>query len=340
MRSMLWRATAAVAVFLGLQAPALAGETLETVQDRGTVLCGVTELGRALSTMNAEGDWVGFYPDICRAIAAATTGGADGVEYVMVSTADRFEALTAGAIDVLVEPTTWTLTRDTMGMDFTTTIFHDGQGFLTYVKDGLKSVADLSGRSVCVQGRSTSVDNLVELNNARGLNLDIQEFRTIEGAYSAFFGRRCAALSTDSLILASMRASLAPNPEDYVLLEERVSHEPLAAAVRDDDPRWEDVVRWTLNALIAAERLGITAEDAAAAETPADRPDVARLLNDGALAERLGLDADWARRAVAAAGNYAEIYERSIGAESGLALPRGRNALVEDGGLIWAPPLR
>lgn len=328
-----------VAGSLLASAPAQAGATLDAVRERGTVRCGVTELGQTLSTMSASGDWVGFYAEVCRAFAAAVTGRPQDAEFIMVSTSNRFDGLRDGVFDVLNEPSTITMTRDAAGLEFATTLFHDGQGFLTYGPDAVKTPADLAGKAVCVQGNSTSVNNLRDYAAARNLNLNIMEFGTIEGAYSAFFGHQCAALSTDSLILASMRASLAPNPKDYVLLDDRISHEPLGPVVRDDDAAWEDVIRWTINVLLAAEDLGITAANAEALRTGGTAAQQ-RLLDGAGQADAMGLMPGWPVRVITQVGNYGEIFDRTIGHKAGLDMPRGRNALIRDGGLMWAPPVR
>lgn len=319
---------------------AQAGPILDEVKARGSVRCGVNELGKALGTLSPEGQWVGFYPEFCRAVAAAVTGDKDSVDFVMVSTIDRFNAVRSGAVDMLSEASTLTLTRDAVGMDFPAIIFHDGQGFLTYAKDGMTSVNDLKGKRVCVQGMATSNDNLRELSVSSGLDLEVMTFTTIEGAYAAFFGRQCEAMSTDSLILGSMRLSLAPNPADYVLLDDRISHEPISPVVPDSDPEWVAVVRWVFNAMFNAEELGVTQAnvDAMRADGPAD---VRRLLGvEGDMGPALGLDGAWAYRVIKQVGNYADVYDRTIGRGSEFNLPRGRNALVKDGGLLWSPPLR
>ncbi len=319
---------------------AQAGATLDEVKARGSVRCGVNELGKALGTLSPEGQWVGFYPEFCRAVAAAVTGDKDSVDFVMVSTLDRFDAVRAGAVDLLSEASTVTLTRDAADMDFPAVIFHDGQGFLTYAKDGMTAIKDLKGKRVCVQGMTTSNDNLRDFATSSGLNVDVMTFTTIEGAYAAFFGRQCEAMSTDSLILGSMRLSLAPNPADYVLLDERISHEPIGPVVGDTDPEWTEVVRWVFNAMFNAEELGVTQAnvDAMRADGPVD---VRRLLGvEGDMGPALGLDGAWAYRVIKQVGNYADVYDRTIGPGSEFNLPRGRNALIKDGGLLWSPPLR
>lgn len=319
---------------------AQAGPTLDEVMARGSVRCGVNELGKALGTLSPEGKWIGFYPEFCRAVAAATVGDADAVDFIMVSTLDRFDALRDNAFDVLSEASTMTLTRDGAGLDFPAVIFHDGQGFLVYAKGGAASLDGLKGKRICVQGETTSRDNLIDFNTASGMNMEVMTFTTIEGAYSAFFSRQCDAMSTDTLILGSMRLSLAPNPTDYVLLDDRISHEPIGPVTRDSDPEWTQVVRWVFNAMFQAEELGITSANADAMRANGSL-DARRLLGaEGELGKALGLDEAWAYRIVKQVGNYAEVYDRTIGPGSDFNLPRGRNALVKNGGLLWSPPMR
>lgn len=321
-------------------ADAQAGPTLDEVMARGSVRCGVNELGKALGTLSPEGKWVGFYPEFCRAVAAATVGDADAVDFIMVSTLDRFDALRGGAFDILSEASTMTLSRDAAGLDFPAVIFHDGQGFLVYAKGGAASIDGLKGKRICVQGETTSKDNLEEFNEAAGLNLEVMTFTTIEGAYSAFFGRQCDAMSTDALILGSMRLSLAPNPTDYVLLDDRISHEPIGPVTRDTDPDWTEIVRWVFDAMFQAEALGVSSAnvDTMRADGPVE---VRRLLGaEDSLGAALGLDEAWAYRIIKQVGNYGEVYDRTIGPGSDFNLPRGRNALLKDGGLLWSPPLR
>jgi len=333
-------AVVAAGLTLVAASAAQAGPTLDEVVARGSVRCGVNELGRALSTLGPEGQWIGFYPEFCRAIAAATTGDKENVDFVMVSTADRFGAVREGAVDVLSEASTHTLTRDAQGLEFPSIVFHDGQGFLVYAKDGIKSVDQLKGKRVCVQGTATSDDNLRDLNKTKAMGMEVMTFTTIEGAYSAFFSRQCEAMSTDALILGSMRLSLAPNPADYILLDERISNEPIGMVIADGDAQWAAIVRWVVNVMFRAEELGVNQANADALR--ANGSVEARMLlgADGDLGPALGLDSAWAYRVIKQVGNYGEVFDRTIGSGSEFNLPRGRNALVKDGGLLWAPPLR
>ncbi|MBF0305885.1 MAG: amino acid ABC transporter substrate-binding protein [Alphaproteobacteria bacterium] len=332
---------AVLSTLLTLAGQASAGDsTLDAVRARGVVRCGVTELGQLLSTMDLDGRWVGFYSDFCRAVAAATTGRAENVEFVLTSVSERFDLVRRGAIDLLSEASTWTMSRDGDGLAFPGIYFMDGQAALVRRDTGFKSLADMKGRTVCVQDASTSIENLRDADAAQKLGLDIRPFATIEGAYEAFFARRCEALSTDAIILASMREFLAPNPAEYVLLPDRISKEPISPVVRENDSRWEDAVRWTLFALISAEELGVTSANAESMRATGSQ-EAKRLLGAvPGLGKRLGLDDAWAFRVIAQVGNYGEVFERSLGAKSAFKMQRGMNDLASRGGALWAPPVR
>lgn len=337
---MLNRLTAAAAALLCLVASAASASTLDEVRARGVLRCGVTELGQLLSTINVEGHWIGFYSEFCRAVAAAATGRADDVDFVLVSIHDRFNVLRDGGIDLLAEASTWTLGRDGAGLTFAGIYFMDAQGFIAHRASGLTTIDDLKGRKVCVQDNTTSIDNVREVNGVRGLGMEVKAFGTIEGAYAAFFGHQCDALSTDRMILASMRQLLAPNPEDYVLLPESISKEPIGPVVRENDARWEDAVRWTLFAMIAAEELGVTMANAEEQRRSGGREARRLLGGEPGVGSALGLSDDWAFQVIAQVGNYGEVFERSLGAKSLLKMERGVNQLWNRGGLLWAPPIR
>jgi general L-amino acid transport system substrate-binding protein len=332
----------AVLLALGLGLAVCAGTasagTLDAVKARGSVRCGVTDLGQAMSQLDVNGRWIGFYAEFCRAVAAAATGKADNVDFVQVSAGDRFDVLRGGNVDLLSDSSTWTLSRQADHLTFVGIYFMDGQSFVTLRQANLTKIDDLKGRKVCVRSNSTSIDNLRDEIAVRGLDVQIVEFSTIEGAYSAFFGRQCDALTNDYLVLASQRQFLAPNPQDYVLMGERISREPVGPVVRDDDAAWEKVVEWTLHALIAGEQLGISSANAdEMAKT--GKKEAQRLLGSTpGLGPKLGLDDQWAYRVIKQVGNYGEIFDRTIGAQ--LHIERGPNALASQGGLLWAPPVR
>ncbi|HYH21093.1 MAG TPA: amino acid ABC transporter substrate-binding protein [Azospirillum sp.] len=329
-------------LFMGVSVSASAQTSkLDEIRERGTLRCGVTPLGESLTARDVEGRFVGFYPDFCRAIATAVTGSTEGVEFVLVGTNNRFDAIRSPELDVLVEATTWTLSRATgMELSFTAPYLFDGQAFLVSRKAKYRHIPDLKGASVCVESDSTSLENLKAYNTAKGLGLNIMEFSTIEAAFSALAERRCDAASTDYTILASVMLSLASDPAEFALLPELISKEPLTPVVRAGDEAWASVVRWVVHATLEAEEMGVTAANADRLRKEGS-PEVRRFLGaEPGFGKTLGLDDAWAYRVVKAVGNYGEIFARNLGEGSRLKLPRASNALWRDGGLLWAPPMR
>jgi general L-amino acid transport system substrate-binding protein len=327
----------AVAVF-----PAVAGPTLEAVKQRGFLECGVREGPVGLSSITEAGDWAGFFPDHCRAVAAAVLGRADAVDYVPVEAENRFETLESGTIDVLSTTATWTLRRDAgLKLDWAGILYYDGQGFLAHRSLGAKSLDEVGAATVCVQASGTTTEkNLAEYIRLNNPKMTALTFESFEGRLGAFLRRRCDLLTTDRLQLVGILATRLANPDDYVLLPDVISKEPLGSVVRDDDPQWFDIVKWVIYATVAAEEKGVTSTNVAAMRG-SDDPEVRRLLGvDPGLGESLGLDEAWAARVIEQVGNYGEIFDRNLGKDTPLRLDRGLNALWTEGGLMYAPPLR
>jgi general L-amino acid transport system substrate-binding protein len=329
------------AVLLVLAGAAEAGATLDAVKARGTLVCGVSTGVAGFSIADSAGRYIGFDVDICRAVAAAVIGSAQAVRYVALTTQQRFTALQTGEVDILSRDTTWTLQREAgLGLLFAPTVFYDGQGFMVPRRLHVTSVGQLSGATVCVQPGTSTELALADYFRAARMTYRPVVIENFEALEAAFYGGRCDAYTTDASALAVSRLTRADNPGDYVILPERISGEPLAPAVRQGDDQWFDVVRWTVFALIDAEEKGITMANAEAMLTSPD-PQIQRLLGvtlGGGKA--LGLKDSWAYDAIRQVGNYGEIYERNLGLKSALKLPRGPNALVRDGGLLYAPPLQ
>ncbi|MBI1206262.1 MAG: transporter substrate-binding domain-containing protein [Azospirillum sp.] len=315
--------------------------TLDTVKQRGVLRCGITENGRGLATLDENGRWVGFFPDFCRAVATATSGSTENLEFVNVSVGNRFDALREGAVDLLAEASTWTLGRDAgLKLSFAGLYFFDGQGFLVHTSLHAGHINQLHGASVCVQTATTTVKNLADYDRLNNLGLKILAFETVEGTYAAFFSRQCQIVTDDSSALVSLRFTQAQDPAAYVLLPEIISKEPLSPVVRDDDPAWADIVRWVLFAMIAAEERGAHSGNVERVRDGSD-PEMRRLLGrEPGLGAVLGLDEDWGFRIIRDVGNYGEIFDRNLGQGSPLKLERGYNALWTKGGLLWAPPVR
>lgn len=316
--------------------------TLDRVRDEGLLRCGVIRSGVGVSEIDQTGQWQGFFPDLCRALAAAILDDPEAVEWVEVNYVVRFEALNSGAFDVLMANTTWTATRDTeLGLAFTEPVYYDGQGFLAHAALGVEKLDDLKGdASVCVSKNTTTILNLEELVRTRYPGLKIMAYESLEGVYSSFFSGECDLMTQDRVALVSQRLNRAAEPSKYVLLEDVVSKEPLGPAVRTGDEAWYDVVQWVVLSLILAEEHGITRATIADFEDSTN-PEVRRLLGlEPGMGAKFGLPDIFANCAIKAVGNYGEIYARHLGEGSPLAIPRGLNALWTEGGLLYAPPLR
>jgi general L-amino acid transport system substrate-binding protein len=316
-------------------------DTLDRIKERGSVQCGVNRSGQGLSTVNAAGEWVGFFVDFCRAVAAATLKSASAVEFVELNQRTRFDATRDGAVDLFSANTTWTLTRDaSMGLQFAATLYYDGQGFIAPTSLATKKLKDLKQATVCVTGNTTTENNLAEYIKVNRLDFKITTLTSNDSAVSAFLSRRCDLYTTDRLALAGLRAAGTSKPDDYVVFSEIISKEPLGPIVRSDDAAWFTIVKWVAFAMIAAEEKGVASTNLAHMRNSSD-PEIRRLLGvDPGLGKALGLDEAWAARLIEQVGNYGEVFERNLGAGSPLRLDRGVNALWTNGGLMYAPPLR
>jgi general L-amino acid transport system substrate-binding protein len=314
---------------------AQAGATFDKVKKSGALNCGIAGSLPGFSTTNSKGEYEGLDVDLCRAIAAAMKVKPN---YKELTAKVRFTSLQTGEVDILVRNTTFTLSRDTkLGFDNTGINFYDGQGFMVPKKLNLKSVKDLSGASICVQSGTTTEQNLADYFKSKGLKYKAVVFEKIEDTNKAYISERCDAYTTDGSGLASVRSGLK-NPKEHVILPEFISREPLGPMVRQDDPQMAAIARWVLNALILAEEKGITQANVSGKKSDPD-PEVKRLLgSSGTLGAELGLSEDWAFLAIQAVGNYGEIFERNVGANTSMGLTRGLNALWNQGGLMYAPP--
>jgi general L-amino acid transport system substrate-binding protein len=323
-------------------APAFAGKTLDAVKQRGSVKCGVTNGVAGFSAPDTQGNWTGLDVDTCRAVAAAVLGDGKKVEFVPLNSQQRFSALQAGEVDILARNTTWTLTRDaSLGFNFTTITYYDGQGFLVPKKIKVTSAKQLKNATICTQSGTTNEKNVADYFKGLGIPVKTVVFESFEASFKAFFSGRCQAFTTDTSALAGLRNKEAPNPDDYEILPELISKEPLAPLVRRGDDEWFAIVKWVPNALLEAEEFGITRANADDLKANSKDPQQMRLLGTGDdLGKPLGLDKDWSYRAVKAVGNYGEIFDRNVGAKSALKLPRGSNNLWNKGGLMYGLPVR
>ena len=337
---MLKRALAALAVVSGLCGVAQ-GATLDDVKARGKLLCGVNTGLQGFAAKGTDGAWAGFDVDFCRAVAAAVLGDVTKVEFVPLTATERFEKLKSGAIDVLARNTTWTMEREAkLGIRFAGISYHDGQGFIVKKLLGVNSALTLTGAAICFLSGTTTQANVEDFFREKEMAFTPVTFGTLDELVKAFDEAKCDTFTADTSQLYAVRLRLA-NPDDSVVLPDVISKEPLGPAVRQGDDQWLNIVRWTLFALINAEELEVTASGVDQLAAESKKPPVRRLLGaEGTFGVDLGLDAGWASRAIKAAGNYGEVFERNLGKNSPLAIERGINALWNAGGLLYAPPVR
>jgi len=332
---------AAVVALAGGQ-PATAGETLDAIQERGNIRCGVNTGLAGFSIPDDQGNWTGLDVDYCRAFAAAVFGDSGAVEFTPLNAQQRFTALQSGEVDVLSRNTTWTLTRDaSLGLHFAGVTFYDGQGFMVPADLGVRSALELDGAEVCVQPGTTTELNLADFFRANNMELEPVVIEGFEQSLEAFFAGRCQAYTTDRSGLAAIKANDAPDPDDYMILPETISKEPLGPAVRRGDDEWFAIVKWVVFATKEAEEYGVNSENVDELKGSSDNPVVQRLLGDsGEMGELLGLENDWAYNVISQVGNYGEIFERNVGPDTPLGLDRGVNDLWTNGGLMYAMPVR
>jgi general L-amino acid transport system substrate-binding protein len=331
----------AVAVALGLAAPALAQtKTLDTVKQRGSLNCGVNVGLAGFSAPDDKGAWTGLDVDNCKAIAAAVLGDASKIKYVPTTAKERFTALQSGEIDVLIRNTTWTLARDNqLGLSFTGVNYYDGQGFMIKKALGVKSAKELGGATVCVQTGTTTELNLADYFRANNLQYKPVVFEKADETLQAYQAGRCDVYTTDASGLYAQRLQMQ-KPDDHLILPEIISKEPLGPSVRQGDSQWFTVVKWVGYALLNAEEAGITQKNVDEMLN-SKNPDIMRILGkEGDFGKGLGLENDWAYKAIKAVGNYGEIFDRNVGAGSRIKIERGLNNLWTKGGLQYGPPIR
>jgi general L-amino acid transport system substrate-binding protein len=329
----------ALAIGLSGQADAQTqAQTLKTVRDRGSLICGVSQGLPGFSSPDDKGNWTGLDVDFCRAIAGAIFNDPTKVKFTPLSAKDRFEPLRSGEIDVLSRNTTWTSSRDAL-FNFAGVVYYDGQGFMVRKALKVNSALELNGASVCAQSGTTTELNLADYFRANNMKYEIVAFGTADETIKAYESGRCDAFTTDVSQLHSERLKLS-NANDHVILPEVISKEPLGPVVRQGDDQWFDVVKWVLFAMLNAEELGVSSKTIDEA-LKTKQPEIRRLLGlEGAHGEQLGLTRDWVVRIVRHVGNYGEIFERNVGASSKLGISRGLNRLWTKGGIQYAPPIR
>jgi general L-amino acid transport system substrate-binding protein len=328
----------AAVVLIGAAGTAQAGKDLDAIKARGQLICGVNTGVAGFAQADSQGKWVGLDVDVCRAVAAAVFGDSEKVKYVPTTAQQRFTALQSGEVDILARNTTWTIVRDTsLGLNFVGVNYYDGQGFMVPKKLGVKSAKDLNGATICVQPGTTNELNLADYFRTNNMKFKPVVIEKLEEVLAAYFAGRCDAYTTDHSGLVALRSSRAPKPEDHVVLPELISKEPLGPAVRHGDDRWFDIVKWTLFATIEAEELGLTSKNIDAQAKGAN-PSVQRFVGaNGDIGKMLGLDNRWAYNIVKQVGNYGESFDANL---KPLGFERGLNRLWNQGGLMYAPPIR
>ncbi len=335
---MKWINRAAFAVAAsGMIAAGAQAATLDNIKKDGVLKCGVSQGLPGFSNPDDKGNWTGIDVDYCRALAAAILGDASKVKYVPLSAKVRFTALQSGEVDVLSRNTTWTFTRDTnLGINFVGVLYYDGQGFMVRKKLGVKSATKLSGAAVCTNTGTTTELNVADYFKSNNMKYKVVAFENSNEVVAAYDAGRCDVYTTDRSGLAAQRTKMK-NPDEHMVLPEIISKEPLGPAVRQGDDQFANIARWVLNALVIAEELGVTSKNVDQMKN-AKNPQIKRLLGtDGKYGSYIGLDNEWAYRAIKQVGNYAEMYERNV---SPIGLERGVNRLWTKGGILYAPPFR
>ncbi len=323
---------------------AMAGKDLDTIKARGSLICGVGTGTAGFMLADSQGKWTGLDVDVCRAVAAAIFGDAEKVKYVPLTSQQRFTAVQSGEVDILSNNTTATLSRDTsLGLDFTAVTYYDGQGFLVNKKLGVKSAKELNGATVCVAPGTTTELNLADYFRANKMTFKPVVIEKVEEVRAAFFSGRCDVYTNDSSSLYSTRAANVPppaKPEDFIILPEIISKEPLAPAVRHGDNQFADIVRWSQYAMVEAEEYDITSKNVDEM-LKSENPSIKRILGvTPGMGKALGVDEKWVYNIIKQVGNYGESFERNIGKDTPLKIERGLNALWSKGGLQYAQPVR
>lgn len=325
----------------GLAASLAGAATLDDVKARGELICGSNTGLTGFGAPDANGVYQGFDAALCKALAAAVLGDPAKVKFVPLTSETRFTALASGEVDLLARNSTWTYSRDTdLKLDFPAVNYYDGQGFMVKKDLGVASAKELDGATVCIQTGTTTELNLADFFKANNITYTPVTVADDSEAQRQYVAGACDAFTTDASGLAATRATLA-DAENHIILPEIISKEPLGPAVRHGDNQWGDIVRWTFYALVAAEEKGITQANIEEVAGSTQDPEVKRLLGlEGDMGVMLGLDNEWAKRAIAAGGNYGEIFAANIGESTPIGLARGLNALWTQGGLQYSPPFR
>lgn len=321
---------------------AAAGPTLDAINARGELNCGVstgTSIGK--STLDDQGNWTGFEADFCRAVAAAILGEGTKVNFVPLEFKNAFASLQSGSVDMLARSATWTLARDSeLAFEWAGVYIYDGQGFLVSKASGITAADQLAGAAICVTSGTTTELNLADYFRTKGMDYTPITVSSPDQSIANLESGRCDAYTNEVGGLASYRLGLS-DPDAYTILPDVISKEPLGPVVRQDDQQFEDVVEWTRNALVIAEEFGVTQANVAEIASTTAQPELRRFLGaEGEFGAKLGIANDWAVKVIQTTGNYGELFERTLGSQSEAKIVRGVNTLWSEGGLLYAPPVR
>jgi general L-amino acid transport system substrate-binding protein len=314
--------------------------TLKRTVRRGEVFCGVNVGLPGFSSQDEKGNWTGFDVDFCRAVAAAIFDDPAKAKFIPLEASERFRELQNRKVDILSRNSTWSMSREqNYDLYFPAVAYYDGQGFMLPRARNIETALDLNGSKVCVQGSTTTELNLADFFRANNMKYEEMKFPKLEEVIKAYDSGKCDTFTADVSQLYALRLNMT-KPNDHMILPDVISKEPLAPVVRQRDDDWMMIVKWTLYAMIDAEELGVNSKNIDEA-LKSKKPEVMRLVGtEGSYGEDLGLTKDWAVRIIRHVGNYGEIYDRNVGAESKLHIPRGMNQLWNAGGIQYAPPIR
>ena len=318
---------------------------LDLIKSRDELHCGVSGKIPGFSFLKSNGSYEGLDVDICKAMAAAFIGNSNKIQFRPLTAPERFTALKTGEIDLLSRNTTFNLSRDSSGgngLTFAPVIFHDGQGLMVKKSSGIKSIENLSGSNICVGSGTTTEQNLNDAFQERNLTYTPIKYQDLNQVVAGYLQGRCSAMTSDRSQLAASRSGFR-NPTNHKILDDVLSKEPLAPVSLGGDQKLSDAIRWVVYALFAAEEYGINQTNIDFKHQEAKQNEnltsLRRFLGiDGRLGEKLGLPNDFVVKVIKTTGNYGEIYNRHLGKDSTVYIPRGRNNSYKNGGLLISPP--
>jgi general L-amino acid transport system substrate-binding protein len=327
--------------FVLVSAVPVSAGVLDEVRDRGYVKCAIGNRPVG-DTRIGETGYEGFFPEFCRVIALALFNDRNAVQLSPTLIRHGLQSISEGEVDAYISNVTWTFSRDmTLQLTPAAVLFYDGQGFMSHKGTVRGALTELGDATVCVSRSTTTIANLGDYIGLHNLSWRVLSFESSEGRNDAFFSRQCNLITTDRLVLASLRSTGVENPNNYVLHDEVISKEPLVAYVSAKDMIWGNVVRWAILVTILAEEKGITRDNLSQFLSSPD-PSVRRLLglDPAPGSKEVGLPQNWARNIISGSGNYGEIFDRYLGKGSQINIKRGANKLWNDGGLLFSPPFR